>query len=129
MKIVTVIAAIAVVFLIALDPSNFIFALIGPGGMGLLYLSLANSKEFQEMHSLYRHNVYDWSEIKKVYADRSRHLISLEYEWFNENQKKILPWWTYVFCQRKEYASNLELIKSYLPDTPCVEEKVEVLQF
>jgi hypothetical protein len=129
LKWLTVIVAIAVIFIIAIDPSAFWIALVGPGGMGLLYLGLANSKQYQEMHSLYRHNSYGWSEIKHVYSDRSRYLISLEYEWFNENQKKTLPWWTYVFCCKKEYDVNLEFIKSKLSDTPCTDGKVEVLQF
>ncbi len=45
LKWLTVIAAIAVIFVIALDPSAALIALAGPGGMGLLYLGLANSKK------------------------------------------------------------------------------------
>ena len=101
LKWLTGIAAIAVIFVVALDPSTFWVALVGPGGMGLLYLGLVNSKHFQEMHTLYRHNVFAWVEIKHIYIDKSRHLISLEYEWINENINKKLPWWTYIFCQKK----------------------------
>ena len=129
LKWLTIIAAIAVLFVVALDPSAFWVALAGPGGMGLLYLGLANSKQFQEMHSLYRHNVFTWDEIKHIYIDKSRHIISLEYEWLNENLNKTLPWWTYIFCHKKDFATTTETILSKNTDTPHTREKVEVLQF
>ncbi|MEO9332112.1 hypothetical protein [Ectopseudomonas guguanensis] len=129
LKWLTVIAAIAVIFVVALDPSAFWVALAGPGGMGLLYLGLANSKQFQEMHSLYRHNVFTWNEIKHIYIDKSRHLISLEYEWLNENINKTLPWWTYIFCHKRDFETIAEIILSENTDTPHTREKIEVLQF
>ncbi|MFI8741382.1 hypothetical protein [Stutzerimonas zhaodongensis] len=129
LKWLTVIAAIAVLFVVALDPSAFWIALAGPGGMGFLYLGLANSKQFQEIHSLYRHNVFTWDEIKHIYIDKSRHLISLEYEWLNENINKTLPWWTYVFCDKKDFDHILNAILSKNPSIPHTREKVEVLQF
>lgn len=129
LKWLTVIAAIAVLFIVALDPSAFWVALAGPGGMGLLYLGLANSKQFQEMHSLYRHNIFTWNEIKHIYIDKSRHLISLEYEWLNENINKTLPWWTYIFCHKKDFEIVTETIISNNTNTPHTREKVEVLQF
>jgi len=129
LKWLTVIAAIAVIFVVALDPSTFWVALVGPGGMGLLYLGIANSKHFQEMHTLYRHNVFTWVEIKHIYIDKSRHLISLEYEWLNENINKKLPWWTYVFCHEKNFDPIAEIIFSKNTGTPHTREKIEVLQF
>ena len=129
LKWLTIIAAIAVLFVIALYPSAFWIALAGPGGMGLLYLGLANSKQFQEMHSLYRHNVFRWDEIKHIYIDRSRHLISLEYEWLNESINKTLPWWTYVFCHKEDFETAVKTIISKNINTPHTREKVEVLQF
>ena len=129
LKWLTVIAAIAVLFVIALDPSTFWIALIGPGGMGLLYLGLANLKQYQEIHNLYRHNIFGWNEIKHVYADKSRHLISLEYEWLNENINKTLPWWTYIFCYKKEFEDILNAVLSKNPNAPHTRDKVEVLQF
>lgn len=129
LKWLTVITAIAVLFIIALDPSAFWVALAGPGGMGLLYLGLANSKQFQEMHSLYRHNVFTWNEIKHIYIDNSRYLISLEYEWLNENINKTLPWWTYIFCRKKDFEIVTKIIISKNITTPRTREKVEVLQF
>jgi len=63
LKWLTVIAAIAVIFIIALDPSAFWIALAGPGGMGLLYLSLANSSKYQEMHTEYHHRDHEWGAI------------------------------------------------------------------
>ncbi|WP_241663902.1 hypothetical protein [Stutzerimonas nosocomialis] len=129
LKWLTVVAAFAVLFIIAFDPSNFWLALIGPGGMGLLYLGLANSKQFQEMHSLYRLNAFTWNEIKHIYADKSRHLISLEYEWLNENTSKTIPWWTYVFCYKKDFENITTTILSKNTKTPHTREKVDVLQF
>lgn len=129
LKWLTVIAAIAVLFVIELDPSAFWIALVGPGGMGLLYLGLANSKSYQEMHSLYRHNIFTWDEIKHIYADNSRHLISMEYEWVNVNTDRTLPWWTYVFCYKKDFENIVDFIVSKNPNTSHTREKIEVLQF
>ncbi|MWV18515.1 hypothetical protein F3I16_20985, partial [Pseudomonas sp. L-22-4S-12] len=112
-----------------LDPSAFILALAGPGGMGLAYLAMANSKGFKDMHSSYHHGIHDWNEFTQFYADRSRHLISMEYNWFNENTQSTMPWWSYVFCHKKDYQANLAFVKSQIPNTPCIVQKVDVLQF
>ncbi len=49
------ITAIVFIYLATIDPTFLIGALIGPGGMGLMYLSMAHSKSYQEMHTQYHH--------------------------------------------------------------------------
>ena len=43
--------AIIFIYLATIDPTFLIGALIGPGGMGLVYLSMANSKSYQRIHT------------------------------------------------------------------------------
>ena len=83
LKWLTVIAAIAVLFIVALDPSAFWIALAGPGCMGLLYLGLANSSKYQEMHTEYHHRDHDWARYKKISIHTVRPVIGLHFDYFN----------------------------------------------
>lgn len=129
LKWVTIAAAIAAFCILVMAPEVFLIALIGPGGMGLMYLSMANSDQHKSMHTINEHHIHEWSEINKACFDQARHMISLEYEWHNKHIDKILPWWLYVFCHKQDYAQNIEIIRARLGETPCSEEKVDVLAF
>ncbi|TWR95583.1 hypothetical protein, partial [Pseudomonas extremaustralis] len=48
--------AIIFIYLTTIDPTFLIGALIGPGAMGLMYLSMANSKTYQRMQTEYHHH-------------------------------------------------------------------------
>nr|WP_321359511.1 hypothetical protein [Pseudomonas extremaustralis] len=50
--------AIIFIYLTTIDPTFLIGALIGPGAMGLMYLSMANSKTYQHMQTEYHHHFY-----------------------------------------------------------------------
>ncbi len=58
------VTAIIFIFLATIDPVFLIGALVGPGGMGLMYLSMANSKSYQNLHTEYHHHFLQWKELK-----------------------------------------------------------------
>jgi len=129
LKWLTVIAAIAVIFVIALDPSAALIALAGPGGMGLLYLGLANSKKFQEMHTDYNTFEYNWSEFKNVIIDRPKKIICLESSWLSPHSNQYVDWPFYIFSNRSQFDKHLSLVLDKLKSLPCSEQSVSVLQF
>jgi hypothetical protein len=73
------ITAIIFIFLATLDPAFLIGALIGPGGMGLMYLSMLNSKSYQEMHTQYHHYAFKWEEITQLAIATNREVVDLKY--------------------------------------------------
>jgi len=129
LKWLTVISAIAVIFIIALEPSAALIALAGPGGMGLLYLSLANSKKFQEMHTDYNTFEYNWSEFKNVIIDRPKKIICLESSWLSPHSNQYVDWPFYIFSNRSHFDKHLSLVLDKLKNLPCSEKSVSVLQF
>ncbi|MBA1225140.1 hypothetical protein EGJ71_16005 [Stutzerimonas stutzeri] len=129
LKWLTVIAAIAVLFVIALDPSAFWIALAGPGGIGLLYLGLANSKQFQELHTSYHTYEYQWGEFKNITLDRSKKIICLEAPWLSPHSNEYVDWPFYIFSDKRNFDKHVTLIREQLKELPLKEESVSVLQF
>ena len=129
LKWLTVIAAIAVIFVVALDPSAFWIALAGPGGMGLLYLGLANSKQFQELHTSYHTYEYQWSEFQNIILDRSKKIICLESPWLSPHSNEYVDWPFYIFSDKRNFDKHVTLIREQLNELPLKEESVSVLQF
>ena len=107
LKWLTVIAAIAVLFIVALDPSAFWVALAGPGGMGLLYLGLANSKQFQEMHTEYHHRDHEWERYKKISIHTGRPVIGLQFDYFNIHLQTMDKGILFLFCRKQQLATAL----------------------
>ncbi len=128
-KWLTVIAAIVVLFVVALDPSAFWVALAGPGGMGLLYLGLANSKQFQELHTNYHTYEYQWSEFKNITLDRSKKIICLEAPWLSPHSNEYVDWPFYIFSDKRNFDKHVTLIREQLKELPLKEGNVSVLQF
>ncbi len=129
LKWLTVIAAIVVLFVVALDPSAFWVALAGPGGMGLLYLGLANSKQFQELHTNYHTYEYQWSEFKNITLDRSKKIICLEAPWLSPHSNEYVDWPFYIFSDKRNFDKHVTLIREQLKELPLKEGNVSVLQF
>ncbi|WP_347928697.1 hypothetical protein [Pseudomonas helvetica] len=73
------ITAIIFIFLATIDPAFLIGALIGPGGMGLMYLSMANSKSYQEMQTEYHHYAFKWAELTQLAIATNREVVDLKY--------------------------------------------------
>jgi putative Mn2+ efflux pump MntP len=49
-----------------IDATYLIGALLGPGGLSLIYLSMAYSKNYQEMHAEYHHHAFKWEELTQL---------------------------------------------------------------
>ncbi|WP_415753863.1 hypothetical protein [Pseudomonas leptonychotis] len=126
LKWLTVIAAIAVIFIIALDPSAFWIALAGPGGMGLLYLSLANSSKYQEMHTEYHHRDHSWDRYKKISIHPKRPVIGLHFDYFNTSQQSMDKGVLFLYCKKSQLNSTLGVVGEKLPGISSVYEAFDI---
>ncbi|MBU6961419.1 hypothetical protein KRR23_27265 [Pseudomonas sp. CVAP len=121
------ITAIIFIFLATIDPTFLIGALIGPGGMGLMYLSMANSKSYQEMQTEYHHYAFKWAELTQLAIATNREVVDLKYSITLEGKDYITKWSLNVFCKRKQKEIVAGLIKPYLsPGVPFIKAKVNV---
>ncbi|WP_426202229.1 hypothetical protein [Pseudomonas sp. TWP3-1] len=121
------ITAIIFIFLATIDPAFLIGAMIGPGGMGLMYLAMGNSKSYQELHTEYHHHFLLWKELKKLIISTNRNMIELEYGVPKKNSEHLALGSLYIFfgSQKKE---AIAIIKSNLsPHATCTTEKIDVL--
>ena len=122
------ITAIIFIYLATIDPLFLIGALIGPGGIALTYLSMANSKNYQRMQTEYHHHFIHWRELTKVTESTNRIMIELEYSVPQKDSKYMTTGQQYVFFTKKYKKNVMNLIKSHLlSSTPCVVGKVDVL--
>ncbi len=122
------ISAIAFLFLATIDPTFLIGTLVGPGGMGLMYLSMANSKSYQNMHAEYHHYFLHWSEITKAVIATNRNMVEVKYFVSKKNPTKIIRGSLYVFFKKQEEDRVVACLKTYLSSAaPLVTGKVDVL--
>ena len=122
------ITAIIFIYLATIDPAFLIGALIGPGGMALTYLSMANSKNYQRMQTEYHHHFLHWRELKKVTEATNRIMVELEYSIPEEKSKHMITGEQYVFFTKKQKENVVNFIKAHLvSSTPYVVGKVDVL--
>lgn len=126
LKWLTVITAIAVLFIIALDPSTFWIALAGPGGMGLLYLAMANSRKYQEMHTEYHHRDHGWARYKKISTHRNRPVIGLHFDYFNTHLQAMDKGVLFLFCRKQQLATILKEITRKRPDLQPINEPFDI---
>ena len=121
------ITAIIFIFLATLDSTFLIGALIGPGGMGLMYLSMANSKSFQEMHTEYHHHTFKWEELTQLAIATNREVVDLKYSITLKGNDYKTNWSLNVFCERKQKEAVANVIRPYLsPGVPFIKAKVNV---
>ena len=121
------ITAIIFICLATIDPEFLLGALIGPGGMGLMYLSMANSKSFQEMHTQYHHLMYEWKDFTQLAIATNREVVDLKYSHFDPRLGRVVNWSLNVFCKRKQKENIANFIKPYLsPGVPFIKAKVNV---
>ena len=120
--------AIIFIYLTTIDPTFLIGALIGPGAMGLMYLSMANSKTYQRMQTEYHHHFLHWKELTKSTVATNRVMMELKYSVPQEGSIYMTIGRQYIFFTPKEKERVTQLIKKHLlPSTPYVVEKVDVL--
>ena len=121
------ITAIIFIFLATLDSTFLIGAVIGPGGMGLMYLSMANSKSFQEMHTEYHHHAFKWEELTQLAIATNREVVDLKYSITLKGNDYKTNWSLNVFCERKQKEAVANVIRPYLsPGVPFIKAKVNV---
>ncbi|RMP60540.1 hypothetical protein ALQ18_00701 [Pseudomonas marginalis pv. marginalis] len=124
LKWFTGVTAIIFIYLATIDPIFLIGALIGPGGMGLMYLSMAHSKNYQNMHTQYHHLIYEWKDFTQLAIATNRDVVDLKYTMYDNG---LVSWNQNIFCKRKEKENIANFIKSYLsPDVPFIKAKVNV---
>ena len=122
------ISAIVCIFLATIDPAFLLGALIGPGGMGLMYLSMAHSKSYQSMQTEYHHHFLHWAELTKLTIATNRDMVDVDYSVPQEGSIYMTVGSLYVFFKRQKKDQVVAIIKAHLPPAvPCVVGKVDVL--
>ncbi|MPR02117.1 hypothetical protein F0169_08495 [Pseudomonas sp. MAFF 212408] len=127
LKWFTGVAAIIFIYLATIDPTFLIGALIGPGGMGFMYLSMAHSKNYQKMHTQYHHLMYEWKDFTQLAIATNREVVDLKFSHFDPRLGRTVNWSLNIFCRRKQKESIANFIKPYLsPVVPFIKAKVNV---
>lgn len=121
------ITAIGFILLAIIDPIFLIGALIGPGGIGLMYLSMANSKSYQSLQTEYHHHAFKWKELTQLAIATNREVVDLKYSVILDGNNYKTNWSLNIFCKRKQKENVAELIKPYLsPGVTFIKAKVNV---
>ncbi|KTC14811.1 hypothetical protein AO391_10560 [Pseudomonas marginalis ICMP 9505] len=121
------ITALIFIYLATIDPAFLIGALVGPGGMGLMYLSMAHSKSYRDMHTEYHHYAFKWEELTQLAIATNREVVDLKYSVTLEGNDYKTNWSLNVFCKRKQKESVANFIKPHLyPGVPFIKAKVNV---
>ncbi|QYX48627.1 hypothetical protein K3F43_03735 [Pseudomonas tussilaginis] len=121
------ITAIFFVFMATIDPSFLLGALIGPGGIGLTYLSMAYSKSYREMHTQYHHLIYEWKDFTQLAIATNREVLDLKFSHFDQRLGRVVNWSLNIFCKRKQKEKVAEFIRPFLsPGVPFIKAKVNV---
>lgn len=127
LKWLTAITAIIFITLAVLDSAFLIGALVGPGAIGLMYLSMANSKNYREMHTQYHHLIYEWKDFTQLAIATNREVIDLKFTHFNHRLGRIISYNINIFCKSKQKERVANFIKPYLsPEVPFIKAKVNV---
>ncbi|MDY7064326.1 hypothetical protein PsexTeo8_07370 [Pseudomonas extremaustralis] len=120
-------AVIIFIYLATIDPTFLIGALIGPGSMGLMYLSMAHSKTYQQMQTQYHHLMYEWKDFTQLAIATNREVVDLKFCHFDPRLGRIVKWNLNIFCKRKQKEAVANFIKPYLsPGVPFIKAKVNV---
>ncbi len=121
------ITAIVFIFMATIDQSFLLGALIGPGGVGLTYLSMAYSKSYREMHTYYHHYAFKWKEFTQLAIATNREVVDLKYTITMDGDDFETNWSLNIFCKRKQKDKVAEFIRPYLsPGVPFIKTKVNV---
>lgn len=96
--------------------------------MGIMYLSMANAKNYQNLQTEYHHYFLHWTELTRSTTATNREMVELKYSIPKENSIYMTIGRQYVFFNRQTKDQVIKLINAYLPfGVPCVTEKVDVL--
>ena len=121
------ITAITFLFMATIDPSFLIGALVGPGGIGLMYLQMAYSKNFRAMHTQYHHLDFRWDEFTQIAVASNRELVDLKYKMILDGDQFETEWNVNVYCKPNQKDFVATVITPYLqPNVPSIRAKVNV---
>jgi hypothetical protein len=109
------ITGIIFLYMATLDPAFLIGALVGPGGIGLMYLQMAYSKSFRDLHTEYHHHFLHWTELTEVIIATNRTMAEFAYSVPRPNSTHRIIGSQYVFFRKKQKQKVVELIRSHLP--------------
>ncbi|MNE28165.1 hypothetical protein D3C80_1215970 [compost metagenome] len=124
------VTAVFFVFMATVDPSFLLGALIGPGGVGLTYLSMAYSKNYREMHTQYHHYAFEWKEITQLAVVTNREIVDFKYSIIQKGDEHVTNGGVNIFCKRKQKEKVAEFIRSFLsPNVPIIKTKADVPQY
>ncbi|MNM68960.1 hypothetical protein D3C81_805370 [compost metagenome] len=124
------VTAVFFVFMATIDPSFLLGALIGPGGVGLTYLSMAYSKNYREMHTQYHHYAFEWKEITQLAVVTNREIVDFQYSIIQKGDEHVTNGGVNVFCKRKQKEKVAEFIRSFLsPNVPFIKTRADVPQY
>ena len=127
LKWLAVITAVVFLFIATIDPAFLIGALLGPGGMGLMYLQMAHSKNYQELHSDYHHHEFMWAEFTQLAVATNREVVDLKFSVRVEGESSVSRGSLNIFCNKKQKENLAEQIFPYLtPGVPFIRAKVNV---
>ena len=121
------ITAVIFIFMATIDPSFLIGALVGPGGLGLTYLSMAHSKSYRELHTQYHHHEFEWRDIVQLAIATNREVVDVKYKFFRKGDTVKTCWNFNIHCQKKDKERVANFIRPYLlPGVPFIRAKVNV---
>ena len=121
------ITAVIFIFMATIDPSFLIGALVGPGGLGLTYLSIAHSKSYRELHTQYHHHEFEWKDIVQLAIATNREVVDVKYKFFRKGDIVKTCWNFNIHCQKKDKERVANFIRPYLlPGVPFIRAKVNV---
>ena len=127
-KWVTGITVVGSIYMATLEPGFIMGALIGPGGMVLLYLSMANSKTYLDLETEYHHVVIEWSAVTQLAIATNREIVDLKYGQMSDMGIRPVIWNVNIFCRRGQKEPVANAIKPYLPPgTPFIRAKLDFL--
>lgn len=84
------------------DPSFLIGAPAAPGGMVLMYLKMANSKSYRDLHTEYHHHFLHWTELTEVIIATHRTMMEFAYSVPKPNSIHRSIGSQYVFFFKKQ---------------------------
>lgn len=127
LKWMTGITAIIFIFMATIDITFLIGALVGPGGMGLMYLTMANSKNYRDLHTQYHHYAYKWKEITQLAIATNREIVDLKYSVTQKGDNYKTNWNLNIYCKSNQKENVAAFIKIHLsPDVPFIRAKINV---
>jgi len=123
------VTAVIFLFMATIDPTFLIGALVGPGGMGLMSLQMASSKNFRALHTRYHHVFMHWTELTGVTIATNRDIVEVDFSYSKPDSTYMAIGNEYIFFRKKEKQDVIRIIKSQMPaNTPCRVAHVNVFR-